>query len=98
MSVSTAKEVVEVKCPLCNADAAYRYGHIRTGEQRFLCLICGSQFTPGAKKYPVKGKPACPECGRPMNVYKLEGDIIRFRCSGYPACKTYRKFTMKEEK
>jgi hypothetical protein len=32
-----------------------------------------------------------------MNVCKLEGNIIRFRCSGYPACKTYKKFIMREE-
>jgi len=51
-----------------------------------------------AKKSPVKGKPACPACRKPMNVYKLESDVIRFRCSGYPVCKTFKKFIMKEVK
>jgi len=51
-----------------------------------------------AKKPPIKGKPVCPECGRPMNVYKLEADVISFRCSGYPVCKTFKKFIMKELK
>jgi transposase-like protein len=99
MNASTAiVEVTEIRCPLCDGDAIYRYGRIKTGAQRFLCLVCGSQFTFGAKKSPVKGKPACPECGKPMNIYKLEGNVIRFRCSGYPVCKTFRKFTMKEAK
>jgi transposase-like protein len=84
-------------CPSCDSDAVYRYGKIKTGRQRFMCLMCGSQFTPDAKKPAVQGKPLCPECGKTMNVYKLEGSIIRFRCSGYPDCKTFRKFRMKEE-
>ena len=88
----------DAKCPSCNADALYRYGRTKTGGQRFKCLMCGTQFTPGAKKSALQGKPLCPECGKPMNVYKLEGDMIRFRCSGYPECKTFRKFMMKEEK
>jgi transposase-like protein len=88
----------DVRCPSCEADALYRYGRIRTGSQRFMCLMCGTQFTPGAKKSAPRGKPVCQECGKTMNVYKLEGAIIRFRCSGYPECKTFRKFTMKEEK
>ena len=87
----------DVKCPSCEGAAVYRYGKIKNGNQRFVCLMCGLQFTPAARKIPVKGKPACAECGKPMNVYKLEGAVIRFRCSGYPACKTFKKFTMKEE-
>ena len=88
---------IGVECPSCNTDAIYKYGRIKTGIQRYMCLMCGTQFTPNAKKLAVKGKPLCPECGKPMNVYKLEGDVIRFRCSGYPACKTFKKFTLKEE-
>ena len=97
-SSNAIAEVTETRCPSCNGEAIYHYGRIKTGAQRFLCLICSYQFTPEAKKAPVKGKPACPECGKSMNVYKLEGLIIRFRCSGYPACKTFRKFMMMEEK
>lgn len=91
-------DTAEARCPSCAADAKYKYGRIKTGKQRYICLMCGTQFTPGAKKSLVQGKPACPECGKPMNVYKLEGDVIRFRCSAYPSCKTFRKFTIKEEK
>lgn len=58
----------------------------------------GTRVNPMAKKSPVKGKPACPACRKPMNVYKLESDVIRFRCSGYPVCKTFKKFIMKEVK
>ncbi len=99
MITDTARlDATEIHCPSCDSDAIYRNGKIKTGAQRFLCLVCGTQFTPTARKSPVKGKPTCPECGKPMNVYKIEGLIIRFRCSGYPVCKTFRKFTMKEEK
>ncbi len=91
-------ELVETRCPSCDSDAIYRYGKIKTGRQRFMCLMCRTQFSIGAKKTPVKGKPACPECGKSMNVYRIEGDVIRFRCSGYPGCRTFRKFIMKEEK
>lgn len=87
----------KVQCPSCSADASYKYGRIKTGKQRYMCLMCSSQFTPDGKKSLVKGKPACPECGKPMNVYKLEGDVIRFRCSGYPICKTFKKFKLKED-
>jgi ssDNA-binding Zn-finger/Zn-ribbon topoisomerase 1 len=90
-------ERTETECPACGNDALYRYGKTKAGNQRFMCLMCGTQFTPGAKKRPVKGKPVCRECGKQMNIYKIEGDVIRFRCSGYPECRTFRKFTMKEE-
>jgi transposase-like protein len=93
-----AVEEPKIICPACDSDAAYRYGKIKTGAQRFMCMMCGTQFTQGAHKTIVKGKPLCPACGKHMNVYKLEGDVIRFRCSGYPQCKTFRKFTLKEEK
>jgi len=49
------------------------------------------------KKQEIQGKPICPECGKPMHLYKIEGEIIRFRCSGYPVCKTFRKFKITEE-
>ncbi len=32
-----------------------------------------------------------------MHLYKIECDVIRFRCSNYPMCKTYKKFIIKEE-
>jgi len=81
----------QVKCPWCCSEALYKYGKARTGRQRFLCLMCGKQFTDGARRALFKGKPDCPECGRHMYVYKSESGILRFRCSGYPACKKYKK-------
>ena len=88
----------KLTCTNCNSDALYKYGHAWTGKQRYLCMMCGTQFTGNAGKLSVKGKPVCPVCGKSMHVYKLEGEVIRFRCAGYPVCKTYRKFRMKEEK
>ncbi|RJR22818.1 MAG: Insertion element protein [Nitrospiraceae bacterium] len=87
----------EIQCPACSADAVYKNGRIKTGKQRYLCLMCSRQFTMGTRKPMVQGKPVCPECGKPMNVYKLEGNVIRFRCSGYPVCKTFKKYFLKEE-
>jgi transposase-like protein len=89
---------IDIFCPSCDASAVYKYGKVRTGKQRYLCLICGMQFTPGRKRPVLKGKPVCPECGRPMNVFKLEGEILRFRCSAYPECKTFRKYRLTEER
>ena len=88
----------EIKCPSCESEALYKYGKIWTGKKRLICLICGRQFTPYAKKFKVTGKPVCNECAKPMNVYKLEGEVVRFRCSGYPECKNIRKFMIKEIK
>ncbi|HAM49274.1 MAG TPA: Insertion element protein [Nitrospiraceae bacterium] len=85
------------KCPSCDSSAIYKYGKVRTGKQRYLCIVCGRQFTDGSKKATVKGKPVCPECGRLMNLYKIDGDVVRFRCSGYPECRTFKKYRMKEE-
>ncbi len=87
----------EVKCDSCNSDALYKYGKIRNGKQRFICLMCGKQFTPDAGKTHIQGKPICPECGKTMNLYKIEGEVIRFRCSGYPKCRTFKKFRIVEE-
>lgn len=86
-----------VNCPLCSAEAVYKYGRTKTGKQRFQCLICGRQFSDSAKKQEIQGKPICPECGKQMHLYKIEADVIRFRCSDYPKCKTFKKFKIKEE-
>lgn len=87
----------EIKCDYCNSDALYKYGKTRSGKQRFVCLICGRQFTPEAGKAQVQGKPVCDECGKPMHLYKIEGEVVRFRCSGYPKCRTFKKFRILEE-
>lgn len=86
-----------VRCTSCGSEAVYRYGKAWTGKQRFLCLICGKQFTLGAERARVSGRPYCPSCGQLMHLYKREEGAIRFRCSKYPACKTFKKITIKKE-
>ncbi|MFZ5906466.1 MAG: transposase-like zinc-binding domain-containing protein [Nitrospirota bacterium] len=81
----------EICCPYCTADVTYKYGRIHTGKQRFLCLMCGKQFTIGRKKTEFPDKPLCPACGKIMHVYKREDAVMRFRCSGYPECRMYQK-------
>ena len=89
---------LSIPCPACGGDAVYKYGKAWTGRQRFLCLVCGKQYTNGARVSEVQGKPRCQKCRATMNVYKIEGAVIRFRCSRYPECRTYKKFLMTEEK
>ncbi|HUJ16722.1 MAG TPA: IS1 family transposase [Nitrospirota bacterium] len=78
-----------VCCPRCSSVALNRDGKARTGKQRFLCLMCGMQFT-DSQRSKVSERPLCPECGSPMHLYRREPAGIRFRCSRYPVCKTYR--------
>jgi hypothetical protein len=86
----------EVKCS-CGSDAVYRYGKIKGGKQRFVCLMCGRQFVIDSSRNEVLNKPLCSICGRHMNLYKREKSALRFRCSGYPECRVYRKVMMQEE-
>ncbi len=97
MNTVHQKTKADIHCDSCNSEVVYRYGHAWTGKQRFLCVICGKQFTDGSKVSEVTGKPNCPACGKSMHIYKIEGDLIRFRCSEYPVCKHFRKFRMIEE-
>jgi len=39
----------------------------------------------------LSSRPLCPHCKRPMHMYKREETLVRFRCAGYPACRTYWK-------
>lgn len=80
-----------VRCPACASEAVYKYGKAWTGKQRFKCLMCGRQFTSAIPRYQTRVKPDCPTCGKHMQVYKRETHFVRFRCSDYPSCKTYRK-------
>ncbi|MCX7794142.1 MAG: hypothetical protein N2257_07060 [Thermodesulfovibrionales bacterium] len=95
MEIVEGLQTTMVKCPVCDSEAVYRYGKIR-GRQRYQCIMCGRQFINGAKKQEIQGRPVCPRCGKLMNLYRIEGDIIRFRCSDYPACRTFKKFLIKE--
>lgn len=90
-------EQLKLKCPDCASEAIYKYGKAWTGKQRFVCMICRRQFTLFNERMEVKGKPDCPNCGKGMHLYKREEGAIRFRCSGYPGCRTFKK-TKAEEK
>jgi transposase-like protein len=87
----------EVKCPRCRSEAIYRYGRTHNGKRRFICILCRRQFSVGAKRCKVKDRPDCPQCGRPMHIYKREKGYIRFRCSAYPQCRTYKKIVVEQE-
>jgi len=97
MSILYVAKNVEIKCPSCDSDALYRYGKAWTGKQRYLCLICGRQFTTGNGRTEGMNNPRCPACGKLMHIYRRENSTIRFRCSGYPSCKTFKKIRTKEE-
>ena len=87
MSKDTIKRI---NCPKCGSEAIYRDGKARTGKQRYLCLMCGTQFT-DSNRTRVRNRPLCSECGSLMYLYRNEQASIRFRCSQYPSCKTYKK-------
>lgn len=87
----------EFRCPSCSSNAVYKYGRIWTGKQRFICLICKRQFIFGGERLRVKDRPSCSECGNSMHIYMRGDGVIRFRCSDYPGCKTFKKISIKEE-
>jgi len=84
-----------IQCPDCDSEAVYRDGRARTGKQRYLCLMCGFQFTISHRVH-VGERPSCEICGSGMHVYRKEQGLVRFRCSRYPVCKTYKKILMAE--
>ncbi len=96
-TTSPVADINEPKCPSCGCDAVYKYGKAWTGKQRFLCRMCGRQFTESLRRIIVKGKPLCPKCDSHMNLYMTQGNIIRFRCSHYPACRTFTKYNVVAE-
>lgn len=81
----------DLRCPACDSLALYRYGRSWAGKRRYLCLICSRQFTVPGPRERLVDRPVCASCGRLMNVYRKEADLIRFRCSAYPECRTYFK-------
>lgn len=90
-TLNVRKNEVKTKCPICDSEALYKYGKTITGKQRFLCLLCGRQFSPGARQFEMRNRPDCPKCARPMHFYKRELLVIRLRCSDYPICRTFLK-------
>jgi ssDNA-binding Zn-finger/Zn-ribbon topoisomerase 1 len=93
MRSTALNEQTNIRCPSCGSDTFYRYGRAWTGKRRYLCLICNRQFTIGTSWSRLKDRPSCPACGRGMHIYKREGGSIRYRCSGYPKCRTFLKIT-----
>ena len=80
----------EIRCPACGSEAVYRYGRVSTGRQRYLCIVCNRQFLPHNPRKQVPNRPMCPDCNRPMHVYRREANGIRFRCANYPRCRQFR--------
>ncbi len=80
-----------IQCPNCKSEALYRYGKTHNGKKRYLCQVCDRQFIRDSKKLDVKKRPSCHVCGAAMHVYMRKGNLIRFRCSCFPECRTYMK-------
>jgi DNA-directed RNA polymerase subunit RPC12/RpoP len=81
----------ELQCPDCDSQALYKYGRTKSGKQRFICIICGRQFTSDASRKEIKNKPECRDCGSHMHLYKRSSAWLIFRCSNYALCRTYTK-------
>jgi transposase-like protein len=96
VTVNVRKKEIETKCPICESEALYKNGKTETGKQRFLCLLCGRQFSPGARRKEIRNRPDCPNCGSPMHFYKREHLAVRLRCSGYPECRTFLKIQIEK--
>jgi len=80
-----------IACPECASLALYRFGHVRSGLQRYLCLMCGRQFIPGHERTISLPRPSCPDCGAKMHLFKKNGTFAVSRCARYPLCHTYLK-------
>ena len=96
VTVNARKRELEIKCPICESEALYKNGKTEKGKQRFLCLLCGRQFSPGARFIDNRNRPDCPSCGNPMHFYKREPQSLRLRCSGYPDCRTFIKIPIEK--
>ena len=88
MSVEVIVEE-RIACPRCASLALYRFGHVRSGLQRYLCLMCGRQFIPGHERIISLLRPTCRTCGAGMHLFKRMTGHKVFRCARYPACHTY---------
>jgi predicted RNA-binding Zn-ribbon protein involved in translation (DUF1610 family) len=95
MSADLHSKQSQRKCPRCNSEASYKFGKTRHGKQRFRCLLCGRQFGNTARDE-LKERPLCCACGQKMHVYKKDAGAVRFRCSGYPLCRSFAKLERSE--
>jgi transposase-like protein len=87
---------IGIKCPVCCSEAVYRYGRAKNGNQRIKCIACGRQFIPGHERHELNNRPTCPKCGSAMHLYMHTKEMVRFRCSDYPACRSYQKVPIEE--
>jgi len=88
MTIEVAVEQ-PIPCTRCDSIAVYRFGHVRSGLQRYLCLTCGRQFIPGRERTLSLPRPSCATCGAGMYLFKRRTDHTVFRCARYPVCHTY---------
>jgi len=88
---------ITVQCPACSSDVIYKYGKIKTGKQRFVCVMCGRQFVLDSGRMEIGNRPLCDKCARPMYLYRRGKGFLRFRCSGYPKCRVFKKVMVEEE-
>jgi transposase-like protein len=84
-------------CPRCGSEAFNKYGRICGGKQRYICLVCGRQFSSDSPQEKAEDRPPCPICGSPMHGYGYGDGFRRFRCSRYPKCRGYAKVWIEGE-
>ena len=81
----------QIACPKCDSLVLYRFGHVRSGLQRYMCRMCGREFIPGHERIFPLARPTCGRCGAGMHLFKKKGASTVFRCGRYPACRTYAR-------
>ena len=92
MQENGKKTAGRTMCPSCNSRAVYRYGKL-SDKQRYICMICNRQFIEGHERNYPQERPFCGICGKKMYVYRRGVNYTRYRCSGYPVCKSFLKMT-----
>ena len=93
-----AKKQQCVACPKCGSTALNKYGRVKSGKQRYLCLVCNRQFCWPHSIKAIPFRPTCPTCKTHMHVYTREVKKIRFRCSDYPQCRQYASIKLQADK
>ena len=88
----------KVRCPKCGSDAHYKYGKSSSGKERLICLVCKRQFLVNGARQEPDSRPLCPKCGKAMHIYMRGKQYTRFRCAGYPECRTFVKLRNEELK
>jgi ssDNA-binding Zn-finger/Zn-ribbon topoisomerase 1 len=47
-------------------------------------------------QHEVNNRPICPTCGLKMHLYMHDAKTLRFRCSDYPDCRSYKKIPLRK--